>query len=293
MKGTTAVIVLNYNDYFQTIQFVKHIERYTSIQYIIVVDNASLNNSYEKLCNLKNDKVYVIKSKRNLGYARGNNLGMKYGVRQFDPEYFVIANPDVFFEEKAVTAIIELLKKDTSIGMAAPRMVSHGGTRTLPAWKLPGKREMYLNNFMLLRKCLRLLEYQKSCFKKKICEVDVLPGSLLFCRTEVMREVGYFDKDTFLYGEENILAFKMKEKGYRNILMTQIHYDHLHGKTIQKEITSVRKRFYLCLQGYKVYTRKYLKMNWMETMVFSFTFCLGVWNYLVLIGIKNCVDRFL
>ena len=137
MTGKTVAIVLNYNDYLQTIQFVKHIEKYASIHYIIVVDNGSLNNSLEELCNIKNDKVYVIKSNRNLGYGKGNNLGMKYGVHQFDPEFFIIANPDVFFEEKAVTAAIKLLKKDTSIGMVAPRMVSHGGTRTLPAWRLP------------------------------------------------------------------------------------------------------------------------------------------------------------
>ena len=47
MTGKTVAIVLNYNDYLQTIQFVKHIEKYASIHYIIVVDNGSLNNSLE------------------------------------------------------------------------------------------------------------------------------------------------------------------------------------------------------------------------------------------------------
>ena len=58
----TAMIVLNYNDYETTMKFIENIINYKSIEKIIIVDNNSTDNSYDKLKKLESDKVEIIKS---------------------------------------------------------------------------------------------------------------------------------------------------------------------------------------------------------------------------------------
>ena len=68
-----AFVVLNYNDYAITSDYIKRINHYSVINHIVIVDNFSTDGSFEKLQLLASDKVDVIKTFANEGYASGNN----------------------------------------------------------------------------------------------------------------------------------------------------------------------------------------------------------------------------
>ena len=71
-----GMVILNYNDYETTSNYIDMIKNYKSINYIVVVDNNSTDGSYEKLSKINSNKIKVIKTDKNKGYAYGNNFGI-------------------------------------------------------------------------------------------------------------------------------------------------------------------------------------------------------------------------
>ena len=82
-----ALIVLNYNDAETTLSFLESARKLKEIQKIIVVDNHSTDDSYDKLKAAEVESIEVIQTKRNGGYAYGNNYGAFYALEKYDPEY--------------------------------------------------------------------------------------------------------------------------------------------------------------------------------------------------------------
>ena len=76
----TGVCILNYNDAETTLILVEKISNYSIIDHIVIVDNYSTDDSYDRLKSIKNKKVNIIQSKKNGGYGSGNNIGVKYLV---------------------------------------------------------------------------------------------------------------------------------------------------------------------------------------------------------------------
>ena len=74
----TGIVILNYNDYETTLKCLQPILDYKNIDYIIVVDNCSTNDSYDQLAKHRNDRWILLRSPSNGGYAKGNNIGINY-----------------------------------------------------------------------------------------------------------------------------------------------------------------------------------------------------------------------
>ena len=70
----TAIIILNYNDYETTSNMLNKIKDYKSLDLIVVIDNKSKDNSYNKLKHFENDKIKVMETKENKGYATKEHL---------------------------------------------------------------------------------------------------------------------------------------------------------------------------------------------------------------------------
>ena len=94
-----GIVILNYKDFHTVIKLINLIKNYNALDKIVVVDNLSPDDSFDKLKSLKSDKVDVIQSKRNGGYSYGNNFGAFYLIEQYRIDILFIANPDVIFTE--------------------------------------------------------------------------------------------------------------------------------------------------------------------------------------------------
>ena len=77
-KLKNAIIILNYNDSETVVKYISQIKDYSSFDKIVIVDNCSPDGSFEKLIKLKNDKIDVIQTDGNKGYAYGNNFGVHF-----------------------------------------------------------------------------------------------------------------------------------------------------------------------------------------------------------------------
>lgn len=277
-----VLIVLNYNDYETTIQFVEHVIPYTNLHKIIIVDNASTDNSLQMLLQIHSNKVEVIKTNLNNGYASGNNFGAFYAIEKYAPEYLFISNPDVEFSEETLDTLLSEAIKVSKLGAMTCKMKCTSGIYMPIAWKLPNYRKCLLENFILLKKLIGdRNEYSKKHYFEQISEVEVIPGSFFMMPAKVFREIRGFDEDTFLYYEENILAFRIQERGYKNYILSNREYIHRHSISINKNIMTVKKRLEICFQSRLIYCEKYLHIGRIRKKILWIAFKIGLFDYLL------------
>ena len=181
-----ALIVLNYNDAETTLSFLESARKLKEIQKIIVVDNHSTDDSYDKLKAAEVESIEVIQTKRNGGYAYGNNYGAFYALEKYDPEYLLIANPDVILSDTLIDSIQEVFEKKPKAGIVTGRMHCTSSIRLPIAWKRPKYRDCILENFIILKRLVgeRNL-YPENYFKENVVEVESLPGSFFIISGKV------------------------------------------------------------------------------------------------------------
>ncbi len=284
----TVLIVLNYNDCETTNKFVLSILDFESIDKIIVVDNHSTDDSFEKLTELSNAKVDIIQTMENGGYACGNNFGAFYAIEKYNPNYIIIANPDIIIENETILRMVSFADVNSDAGSITCRINCTSGIELPIAWKLPKFLDCILENLILLKKLLgNRMAYDVEYLKKNIVCVDVLPGSFFMIPAKVFAEVDGFDPDTFLYYEENILAFKLKQKKYKSYLLNSDEYLHMHSVSINKNITSVKNRLRISYASRIIYCKKYLKIGAIGSLILKITFEIGLFNYLTALKVMR------
>lgn len=285
-----SLIVLNYNDYITTSQFVRNMIHTDTIDKIVVVDNHSSDNSYEQLKELCCEKVDLIRTQKNNGYAYGNNFGAFYAIKKYNPQYIIIANPDVELNDDIIEYIIHFAEKTENLGIVTCVMNCTSGIDLPVASKLPDYIDCVLEQLMLLKKIVgSSLKYDDQYLKQKVVDVDVLPGSFFLIEANTFTEVGGFDENTFLYYEENILAHKLKYKGKNNYLLTEKSYIHNHSVTINKNISSVKNRLEIAFDSRKLYCTKYLRCNKLQLWFLKLIFIIGLNDYLLAVKLIETI----
>ncbi len=110
--GNISFVILNYKAYGEAIACAESVlatQIWEDLK-IVIVDNGSKNGSEEHLRNhfSGEPRVHVIAADENLGFAKGNNLGIRYAREQFDPDFIVAANSDILFENEICKQIAEV-----------------------------------------------------------------------------------------------------------------------------------------------------------------------------------------
>lgn len=280
----TALIVLNYNDYKTTEAFLNNIKNITVIDKVVVVDNCSTDESFEKLKQYEGEKIDVIQTSKNEGYANGNNYGVFYAVNKYMPEYIMIANPDIELNEKAVRAIIDFYKEhDEKTGIVSCKMICTSDIKIREAWKLPRYSDCIMENLIVLNSLLgaRGTTYPSGYFNGKYTQADVVAGSFFAIKADVFMSIKQFDTRTFLYGEENILAYKLKQKGFKNYILNDYSYVHNHSVSINKNIKSIGTKLDIAYESRCIYISEYLSVGKLKKVFCSVTYRIGKFNYLL------------
>ena len=254
----TSVVVLNYKDKENTKRIVKDYQKMECIDHIIVVDNFSNDDSYEELKKLSGKKTIVTQAKENRGYASGNNYGIEYIQEHFEPQdYFIISNPDIYIEEEAVQKCINYLEKHRDVAIVAPKMLDRNEElHPLFGWKsrsLTGdiiESSRWLSFFQKKPK----EAYDPSVLEKESVIVDCVPGSFFVIRADIFEKIGYFDENTFLYYEEDIIAKKIKNLGYKEAIISNESFTHKEGSSVNNTFKFMKK--YQAFQKSKMYYHK-------------------------------------
>ena len=269
-----AVIIVNYNDAEDTKKYVNTISKYEIINRIVVVDNLSTTvGTFDKLKKLENEKVKVISSDKNGGYDYGNNFGVRY-LQSINEkyDYIIISNPDRKITETAIKHCLEVIDNDKKIGVIAPRMFDKENKPIRrSAWKMRTFGLDVIHSTRLLEmifyKILRSGEYSTKEYEKELLEVEAISGAFFIIRSNVLEEINLLDENVFLFYEEDILAKKLKEKGYKTISLNSEKFIHFESQTIGKTYSYFKKKKELYKS--KIYYHKtYNKINIMEHIIF-------------------------
>ncbi len=240
-----SFVILNYKAYEEAIACAESIlatQTYPNIQ-IVIVDNGSGNGSEKELelhfeCE---EKVHVIASEKNLGFAKGNNLGIAYAREHFTPAFIVVANSDIIFEQPDYCEkLIEIYaqKPYAILGgdiIDASRTQHFNPVARERIYTIPYMRKQALVSdmkawmfrllkFFHLKKAVEGKEKQttrevegKSVAADSRIEEEIegvlLHGCCMVFSKDFFAEFEGFWPETFLYAEEEIVYYLAMKKG--------------------------------------------------------------------------------
>lgn len=264
-----AIVIVNYNDYQTTKTLIDNIKEYNCLTRIIIVDNNSTDNSYKNLKKLENKKIIILKNNKSKSYAAGLNLGAKYLIEKLGKCNIIFSNSDIIIKKEED---IVRLSKDTekyNIGVVGPVINEHGKLNR--GWLLPTPTKEILYNLPLINRYFKKKYsfYKESHYKEKLAIVGAVSGCFFLVTSDLLREIDYFDENTHLYYEENILAKKTEKTNYQIAIDTTIEVIHNHSVTIDKAESKISK-YKILKTSQRYFVKEYLKGNLLE-MFFLWT----------------------
>ena len=275
----TAFLTLNYNDSIKTVELANKCAASGLFDYIVVVDNNSKEDEVNFLKNNLNETVTLIQAKKNNGFASGNNIGFKYLSNIPGIDYVLIANPDVIFNFSTVTKLLEILNNNSKIAAVSCLCKELNGTISESFRNFRTIKELF-HRFLLLRNKFFPLSRKFAIPSQDIFYTDCLRGSFIFFNFDALRKVGFFDENTFLYYEEDILFTKLHKLGYLSCVLNNEFYIHNHP-IIKKKKTNI----FILKETYKslyYYLCKYRNINLIHKIRFHLLSKITIFEFLIL-----------
>lgn len=271
-----VMIVLNYNDAHKTAQFIENSNRLPCVDMLLVVDNASPDGSFEALKAMESEKIEAIQTHENGGYAHGNNYGVRYAISKWNPDVISIANPDIMIENEAAEAVLRFVDSHPQAGMVSCALQGHPEGS---GWKGMTYGRCLAEDLFFFHWLFRALKrWARARPKRDAYEVGVVPGCFFAIRTKTLQSVGLMDEGTFLYYEENILAFKLGRAGYRNFILGGHAYRHEDSASISKAFHA-GERFAIRHQSRMYYCKKYLGAGAVRLALLQLAYRVGSAEY--------------
>lgn len=211
------ILILNFNGKKDTLECLQSLEeiKMLSDYEIIVIDNASTDGSV-KAVKGKFPKAKIIKNKKNLGFAAGNNVGIRYALQE-GAEDILLLNNDTLCSQ---TSLIWLFKNQGDI--VGPVLEFQRGGKTI--YDLGGHI-----NWWIGRATHEELEYKNKISNRN---PDYVSGATMLVRREVFEKIGLLDDHYFLYYEDADFCSRARKAGFKITLEPKaIIYHKLGGSS--------------------------------------------------------------
>ena len=272
----TTIIIINYKAERLTIDYItKELSKLTDSFNVIVVNNRATPESTKQLCNglqaepisADNFKVapnnrYVVSSKENLGFAKGNNLGTEIAIKYLNPDNLLFSNNDILINETDIVCkMIAKFEKNNKIGILGPKVIGLQGELQSPEPYISFLDRycwMYLSTPFISKKAKIKrfnLDYTKNAKEGFHYKVS---GSFFMVKACDFMQCRMMDPYTFLYSEETILTERMKRIGKEPYYLPTVSVVHAHGLTTKSTIGKKGINKYM-IESEKYYYREYMK----------------------------------
>ena len=205
-KLSIAVILVNWKKYNLTSKCIDSLNKsnYKNFK-IILVDNEYSEKSLIDLRN-KHKELIVFKEKNNLGFAGGNNIGIRYALEN-DYDYIMLLNNDTEVKENFILPLVERIEKDHFLGAVQPLILNFSNKSII--WNAGGK----LNKFLGLTST-RLNNNKLNSSIVFDDYTDWISGCCILIKSEILTKVGLLDEKFFNYYEDVDWSLRMKNLGY-------------------------------------------------------------------------------
>jgi GT2 family glycosyltransferase len=197
----TGIIVLNWNAAEDTISCVRQLQSFLGPEATIyVVDNNSAPEHREKLRQACHDVVFIWNDK-NLGYAGGNNVGIRRAVNE-GHEFVLLMNNDARIEEMDFWLLVQAMDAEPNLGAVGPIIRDRPGGAILNA----GGRDIgrhYISHF------------KEPLQPDALYNADYVSGTVCLIRACLFDMIGMLDESYFFSGEIADFCTRVKEKNFR------------------------------------------------------------------------------
>ncbi len=254
-----GIVILTYNSekYIQSCLDSILKSKYSSCK-CIVVDNDSTDKT-QSIVKYKYPKLKLIKNKSNLGYAAGNNVGIRHLLKNENVSYILILNPDTLISPNLIKECVSVMEANKEIGIIGPVITYAQDPDRI--WYSGG----YINRLFLYTKHLNMNKIIKltNAIKKQhsssssekysdqssrftslartkssnvvastIINTDFITGACMMVKIEVFEKVGLLPEDYFMYFEDVDFCQMAINKGFKcNILMKPLVRHHVSGSS--------------------------------------------------------------
>lgn len=215
MSERVAVVVLNWNGWRDTVACVESLRR-QSVRpgWIVVVDNASTDESEARLRSLGSD-ITFLQSGANLGFAGGNNVGVRWALSQGADAVWLLNN-DATAETQALEALVATWRRRPNIGAIGTRIYEANRRDTLQCWG-GGWINLWTG---------RAREFSHEVPESKL---DYISGCSLFIPRAVLERCGSLDEGFFMYFEDAELSLRYRAAGYELAVAVDAVVHHRGG----------------------------------------------------------------
>lgn len=286
-----GIILVSYKNFLMTQRFVKKEVPKFDVDYVLIIVNVASNEneskklaqesniffSGEELCEINNNqRQQLIWSSKNLGYAKGNNLGVEYLKRAgFNCDYYLFTNDDVeILSSNLLQSLISKSETDDYIAGIGPRVICRDGAEGSPQreyfspWRIMGE------SFFSSLKCKR--KRTIDCKPNKIAPYEGpaywISGAFMLIKSNWFNKVNGFDSMTFLYYEEPILAEKFKFYGGYFYYYPKVMVLHYEGGSTQEFIRN-KQKIRIVEKSRIYYYKKYMNVTNITIFIYKL-FCL-------------------
>lgn len=246
-----SIIILNYNVKDLLLDCLNSIFKNQTLNdnwQIIVVDNASEDNSIEAVKEKYADKLDYILNKENLGFGKGNNSGLP----KAKAETTLFLNPDTLVIDDVIQKSFKLLHSDEKTGAVGCRTEFADGRLDYSAHRgfpTPWNSLAYFSGLAkIFPKSKFFAGYTASYLDiNKTAEMDCGAGSFMMVKKKAGDQVGWWDPDYFWNGEDIEFYYSLKEKGWKIMYLADGKIVHFKGsssglqKTAKLQVPRERK----------------------------------------------------
>jgi len=232
-KPKVFVIILNWNQWELTLECLESVRELRTMNYelrVVVVDNGSTDNSKSKIQKAKSQfkmnnplrgkNLELLENKENLGFVGGNNVGIKYALKN-NADYVMVLNNDTTVHSASMNQFIEVVKDNPEVGAVSPKIYfAKGFEFHKNRYKKDelGKVIWYAGGNIdwdnVYGKSRGVDEVDRGQYNKG-GETDFATGACMFLTAKALRDIGVFDEKYYLYYEDTDLSQRMKNKGWK------------------------------------------------------------------------------
>lgn len=197
-----SIITINYNGLNDTCELIESIP-FSNEMEVIVVDNASIQDE-ASIISERYPQVKVVRSSKNLGFAGGNNLGIK----EAKGKYILLINNDTYFKEFNIDALIKRIDSSDKIGIVCPKLLFAWGNNPIQfAGYTP------LSNITVRNQAIGFGEEDRGQYDKAH-PTPYAHGAAMLIKRETLEKVGVMPECFFLYYEEIDWSMLFTRAGY-------------------------------------------------------------------------------
>ena len=214
-----SVIIVNWNGKHHLEECLSSLTKQTIKNFeIILIDNGSIDESVA-FVNRKFPNVKIVELKKNEGFCRANNIGLKHA----GGEFIALLNNDTRVEANWLEELRREMERDPKIGICASCIVNYYNPKLI---------DTAGDGYDICGVGFKIANRQPvSRYQEKREVFGACAGAVLY-RRSMIDKIGFFDEDFFAVGEDIDLSFRARLSGYRCVYAPTAIVYHKVGQTI-------------------------------------------------------------